>query len=336
MYVCLHKLPFFHKTTSFTPSQSSSISTISRTSKKRTPKESPNSSPNSETSPNSSSGRPQRKHSRVVSISSSSSTETTTPYQSPSKIMDEDDRSGEETLLLPETIEEFDALPPNTRKAMYKMMRDFQKQNAKLEQRLMRLESNFNHSNGQQIPIQTTNSELKEKARLFAQMSEYETEKKAKEGKKNNLVLYGLPEKEGADSKDHDKQVLQELFKMSEISVPFDDCVVEFFRMGKQGKSIQKNGQDIQCPRLLKLKLKSFDTKKRLLKAQRQAFEKVSELHGQPFSQYFRDDLTFMQRVNYGELVKERNRKNAALKPGDGRWKIMNNETLVQERKQEN
>ena len=320
----------------FTPSQASNISTKTKTSNKRT-LTSPNSSPNSENSPNSSLGRPLRKHSRVLSTSSLSSTGTTTPYQSPLKMMEEDDRSAEESLL-PETIEEFDALPSNIRTVLYKMMRDFQKQNARLEKRLERLESNYSHSNVRQIPDQMSDSmELKQKARLFAQMSEYEEEKKAKKEKETNLVLYGLPEKEGADSKDHDKEVLQELFKMSEISGPFEDSVAEFFRMGKQGKSIEKNGQEIKCPRLLKLKLKSVATKKRLLKAQRQAFEKVPELHGQPFSQYFREDLTFMERVHYGDLVKERNRKNAALKPGDGKWKIMNSRTLVQDsRNQEN
>ena len=258
-------------------------------------------------------------------------------------MMAEDDRSAEESLL-PETIEEFDALPSNIRMVLYKMMRDFQKQNAKLEKQISvleskveRLESNYQHSNGQQISDQMPNSELSDKARLFAQMSEYEEEKKEKMEKETNLVLYGLPEKEGGESKDHDKQILQELLKMSEISAPFDDCVAEFFRMGKQGKSIQKNGQEIKCPRLLKLRLKSVQTKKRLLKAQRNAFEKVPELHGQPFSQYFREDLTFLERVHYGNLVKERNRKNASLKPGDGKWKIINSRTLVQDnRKQEN
>ena len=114
------------------------------------------------------------------------------------------------------------------------------------------------------------------------------------------------------------------------------DVIAGFFRMGKQGKSIQKNGQEVKCPRLLKLQLKSEGTKKTLLKAQRDAFQKVPGLHGQPFSQYFREDLTFLQRVHYGDLVKERNRKNASLAPGDGKWKIINSRHLVQDRKQEN
>ena len=319
----------------YTPSQASNISTGSKPNKKRTLSATSN-SPNSENSPNSNLGRPVKKHSRVVSTTSLSPSESTTPYQSPSKMMDlSEDKNGEETLL-PETLEEFDALPSNVREVLFKAMKKLEKKISVLEIKVEKLEQQTTVQVGN-LQIKKNSNELKEKAKLFAQMSEYKAEKRAKKEKENNLVLYGLPEHEGKDSKDHDKQILQELLKMSEISAPFDDSIAEFFRMGKQGKTIQKNGQEIKCPRLLKLKLKSFNTKKRLLKAQRQAFEKVPELHGQPFSQYFREDLTFLERIYYGDLVEERNRKNASLKPGDGRWKIINSRVLVQDnRKQEN
>ena len=325
----------------FTPSQASNLSTGTKNNKKRT-HSTPNNSPDSENSPNYNSGRPVKKHSRVVSTSSSSSAESTSPYHSPSRIMEQEELSGEETLL-PETLEEFDALPSKVRVALYKIMKKLEKKISVLETKVDRLESNLMQSTrpismeeAGDLQNSDKTMELKAKARLFAEMSEFEQEKKEQQEKMNNLVLYGLPEKEGGDSKDEDKQILKELLKMSEISIPFDDAVANFFRMGKQGKSIQKNGQEVKCPRLLKLQLKSEDTKKRLLKAQRYAFQKVPELHGQPFSQYFREDLTFFQRVRYGDLVKERNRKNASLAPGDGKWKIVNSRYLVQDRKQEN
>ena len=177
----------------------------------------------------------------------------------------------------------------------------------------------------QQLKNQTTTDLQFE---IMMAMNSMKDEPKKQEEKQKNLVIYGLPE-DAQDPKaqqEADKELVAEILQKSGCGGSYDDTVASHFRMGAAGKILVKNGQNIQCPRLLKLKLKSEETRDFLLKKQKEFLPSVPAMQGKNYSQYIREDLTEFQRRLYGKMVDERNKRNAKLKPGDPKWTIFNGE----------
>ena len=301
----------------------------------------PDSSPNSEDSFNSKS-KLSKKQQRRLSDTSDSSSNFSTPYQSPRMTsMDTGDSLSGQTSN-PPCFEDFKALSEDKQKSLYNMLVSSQKETSELRKLVEALQETVGMlksevsrlSNGQSARPTRPSSDMRAKARLFAEMSEFKEEKRKQKEKATNLVLYGLPEPEKADDAQlqaHDKAIISQILAKSGSITTFEDAVEKHFRMGKGGIIIQKGGQSVKCPRLMKLQLKSEALKKTLLRKQKDIIKEIPELNGQSYSQYFREDLTFMQRIHYAELVEERNELNANLTPGETRWKIFNN-YLIQDK----
>ena len=155
---------------------------------------------------------------------------------------------------------------------------------------------------------------------FFDKMEEWEEEKTQRAEKKNNVVIYGVPEVEGGNSPEIDKNIITDILLKSGITEPFFEVVAEHFRMGKEGKKLIRDGSTVNCPRLIKLKLKTHNHKRKIITSQRKALPQVPAMQGQPYSQYIRDDLTARQRKHYFDLKVERDKRNAS--DSTVKWKI--------------
>lgn len=181
-----------------------------------------------------------------------------------------------------------------------------------------------------QLKSQQTNTEeckdLDLEFQIMMAMNTMKDEPKKQEEKRNNLVIYGLPEidnnQDEKAQQEADKKLISEIIEKSGQNVSYDDAVVSHFRMGQAGKVLERNGTKLQCPRLLKLRLKSSETRDHLLKKQKEFLPAVPAMRGKNYSQYIREDLTAFQRRLHGKMVEERNKRNAKLAPGQPRWKI--------------
>ncbi len=161
-------------------------------------------------------------------------------------------------------------------------------------------------------------------------MRSYDAEKAAHERKRNNFVVYGLPEK----SKDLAVQQAED-WKFAEIVVGKSgsedlSVITEVQRMGK-GKD--RDGNPSKFPRLLKIKLNSSDVKKAVMKNQKDIIAEIPEMtqHREKYSQYFRHDLTELERNEHAENVRRRNAWNErdGFGPKDPkRWKVFNDRVV--------
>lgn len=149
---------------------------------------------------------------------------------------------------------------------------------------------------------------------------EYEREKSDQLEKKNNFVIYGLPEKEADDSAQAiaDKKVIDNIIEKS--GVDLGSVITNSFRMGKKSEKF---------PRLVKVQTNSYSAKQKIMKEQKEVIKTVVEFDAGKglYSQYFRDDLTRKQQAKHAALVQERNEKNEKdgyTKESPDRWKIFN------------
>ncbi len=81
----------------------------------------------------------------------------------------------------------------------------------------------------------------------------------------------------------------------------------------------------------MKVKLKDSDLKWKIVRTQKKILAHFPEMCANPgYSQYFKEDLTFMQRQHHADLAKERDRRNASLTVNEPKYKIYNG-TIVWE-----
>ncbi len=160
----------------------------------------------------------------------------------------------------------------------------------------------------------TDGSTFEEK--VIACLDTYFEHKEEKEEKKNNLVIYGLPESENPDIKvrqAEDREAVDSIIEKSGLDV---SVISEVFRMPKRTGS--------KFPALVKVKLNSREAKKAVMSNQKEVIAQTPQMESGKgkFSQYFRHDLTYRERQYYSGLVKQRNDKNANLRPGEPKWKV--------------
>ena len=264
---------------------------------------------------------------------SSSDSDFSMPYSSPTMAS-----SQESTEKCPEkfptmlTFEEWQKLDQQEKYSAYmsmacafmseirEMRAEFKSEIKKLEEKVERMENQGNRSN--------SNSGMDLDLQIMMALNGMSEEPKKREEKKKNLVIYRLAEVEDAKDEEEqhkaDKALISEMLsksgaKLSGQNVTYDDVVVKHFRMGEEEKTLTKNGKDIHCPRLVKLQLNSSDVRNHLLRKQRKFLPSITAMQGQEYSQYLREDLTPFQRRLHGKLVRERNRRNTNLKPGQPR-----------------
>ncbi len=154
---------------------------------------------------------------------------------------------------------------------------------------------------------------------------EKDFERREKERKKNNFVIYGLPLKKDLSSeqkKEYDRKIIYQILEKAGHT---PEVIKSFHRMGS-GRD--RDGNESKYPRLLKVEMNSLEAKKSVMREQRQIMEEIPELndHRDEYSQYFRHDLTDKERQVYANLARQRNERNEKLAEGEPRWKIYKGE----------
>ncbi len=158
-------------------------------------------------------------------------------------------------------------------------------------------------------------------------------EKEERDGKKTNFVVYGLEEKDA----DTDTKFIEAVIeKAAEGNPDFpkspNEYIHEVVRMG-DGK--KRDGTPSPYPRLLKVKLNDVHMQRKIVTSQKKILPHFPEMSKKKeeirYSQYFRNDLTLMQRQKHAELVRERNGLNENLAAGEPRYRVFNDK-LVRDR----
>ncbi len=191
------------------------------------------------------------------------------------------------------------------------------KTNASLEEEIKSLKSVSDKSN-------SNNPNTSEG--LFDQVVAYTAHLKEKEQKKNNIVIYGVPEvneDENAQGKDDEDFVKEAL---SVVGCEDASKIDQVFRIGKK---TNYDGSLRKFPRVLKVWLTDEAIKNTLLRKQQKVKENVETFRDQDYSQYMREDMTSWELEKHRDLAKKRNERNANLKEGEGKWKVFGNK-LVQ------
>ncbi len=156
-----------------------------------------------------------------------------------------------------------------------------------------------------------------------------QAESAERETKKANFVVYGFSHKDRESDKQFISAVVEKAIENDEkYTKKPEEYIEDVFRMGK-GQN--QDGTPSRFPRLMKVKLKDSDLKWKIVRTQKKILPHFPEMCANPgYSQYFREDLTFMQRQHHATLAKERDRRNASLTENEPKYKIYNG-TIVRE-----
>ncbi len=166
---------------------------------------------------------------------------------------------------------------------------------------------------------------------FMSSMIQWEKEKEEKQSKKPNFVIYGMPEGKNLDNDEdedippeHQRDVDSALANKIIASTGIESAsVINVFRMGK-GKN--RDGTPAKFPSLIKVETNSEEVKKAVLRKQKDILEGIPVMtaYKDKFSQYLRADMTFAERMQIAELVRQRNAKNEGIPHDQPKWKVYN------------
>ncbi len=156
-----------------------------------------------------------------------------------------------------------------------------------------------------------------------------QAESAERETKKANFVVYGFPLKDRETDNQFISAIVEKAIENDEkYTKEPKEYIEDVFRMRK-GQN--QDGTPSRFPSLMKVKMKDSDLKWKIIRTQKRILPHFPEMCANPgYSQYFREDLTFMQRQHHATLAKERDRRNASLTVNEPKYKIYNG-TIVRE-----
>ncbi len=181
----------------------------------------------------------------------------------------------------------------------------------------------------QKLASEKSNDNKKEKETpedFLGKVMIFQNHMKEKEQKKNNIVIYGVPEV----NEDEDAQIQDdEKFVKEALSVIGCDDVSKIDQVFRIGKKKNYDGTPRKFPRVLKVWLTDVAIKNTLLRKQGKVKENMELFRDQNYSQYIREDITSWELSQHRGLAKLRNERHANLKEGEEKWKVFRNK-LVQ------